>query len=156
MVLRSIFRRIARSPAPSAAVKPRQHAGSWYNVTKGILFSVFFLHAFAEYGYSYSSASGPSMLPTLSVIGDWIRVNRTYRRGRNIRVGDLVAFHHPVFSNARGVKRVIGMPGDYVLLDKPGTSNPDPPMIQVCSPELLVPRPPQTDLSCRFQRATVG
>lgn len=55
------------------------------------------------------------MVPTLSAKGDWIATNKWYRRGRDIHVGDLVDFTHPLISGAAAVKRVVGMPGDFVV-----------------------------------------
>lgn len=52
-------------------------------------------------------------------------------RRKNINVGDLVLYKIPISENNIGVKRVVGMPGDYVSMgtpDEPGDGN----MIQVC------------------------
>ena len=54
------------------------------------------------------------MLPTLSVDGDGVVISRYYRRGRGIQVGDAVAFKHPVVPETGAIKRVVGMPGDFV------------------------------------------
>ncbi|GFP55771.1 mitochondrial inner membrane protease subunit 1 [Trichoderma asperellum] len=67
-----------------------------------------------------SPAQGPSMLPTFTVDGDWIAADMTARLGRRIKVGDLVLYKIPIFASQNGVKRVIGMPGDYVSLGTPG------------------------------------
>lgn len=74
------------------------------------------------------------MLPTFEVIGDWVLISRGYRRGKDIRVGDVVSFDSVVDPAERVIKRVIGMPGDYVLRDTPGKSDT---MIQVCSLSLV-------------------
>ena len=72
---------------------------------------------------------GPSMLPTFLVDGEWFVVDRRCRRGRGVRVGDCVLYAIPVASasspgggggGGEGVKRVMGLPGDYVLLNSPG------------------------------------
>ena len=47
-------------------------------------------------------------------------VSRRHRRGRNIGIGDVVNFYHPIKVGEGGIKRVIGMPGDFVLRDTPG------------------------------------
>ena len=73
--------------------------------------------------------SGPSMLPTFLVWNEWFVADRSYRRGRGVRVGDCVTYTIPVEPHEGGVKRVIGMPGDYVLLNSPGSKNDD--MMQV-------------------------
>lgn len=54
------------------------------------------------------------MLPTLSVNGDAVLLSKYYRRGRGVRVGDLVTFSHPREPDAGALKRVVGMPGDFV------------------------------------------
>lgn len=68
------------------------------------------------------------MLPTMNATGDWLLLSKRYRRGRDIVVGDMVSFKHPVDEDTFSVKRVIGMPGDFVLRDSPDTSGA---MIQV-------------------------
>lgn len=55
------------------------------------------------------------MVPTLSAKGDWIAINKWYRRGRDIQVGDLVDFVHPLIPGVGAVKRIVGMPGDFVV-----------------------------------------
>ncbi|KAK5994009.1 Mitochondrial inner membrane protease subunit 1 [Cladobotryum mycophilum] len=77
-----------------------------------------------------SPAQGPSMLPTFTVDGDWIAADMTYRLGRRVKVGDLVLYKIPIFANQNGVKRVVGMPGDYVSLGTPGEPGEEQ-MIQV-------------------------
>lgn len=61
------------------------------------------------------------MLPTLAVDHDWVYISKLYRRGRGIRVGDVVSFKHPTFPSMGALKRVVGMPGDFVLRDTPGS-----------------------------------
>lgn len=86
-----------------------------------------------------SPAQGPSMLPTFSVYGDWILADMKACRGRRIAVGDLVLYKIPVAPDSSGIKRLIGLPGDYVSI-----ANPDEPardrMIQV-PVHLPTPRP---------------
>ncbi|EFY85223.1 mitochondrial inner membrane protease subunit 1, putative [Metarhizium acridum CQMa 102] len=77
-----------------------------------------------------SPAQGPSMLPTFTVDGDWIAADMRHRLGRGITTGDLVLYKIPIFANQNGVKRVVGMPGDYVSLGTPGENGEDQ-MIQV-------------------------
>ncbi|KAK1688004.1 peptidase S24/S26A/S26B/S26C [Colletotrichum godetiae] len=76
-------------------------------------------HVMMEYGFFMGPASGPSMLPTFQVAGESILVDHRYRYGRNVLVGDLVHFKIPIFPESDGIKRVIGMPGDYVMLGSP-------------------------------------
>lgn len=68
------------------------------------------------------------MSPTVNATGDWLLLSKRYRRGRDIVVGDMVSYKHPVDENTYSVKRVVGMPGDFVLRDSPDTSGA---MIQV-------------------------
>ena len=74
------------------------------------------------------------MLPTFEVIGDWALISRYYRRGRDIKVGDIVSFASVVDPRDSVIKRVIGMQGDYVLRDTPGMNDT---MIQVCLDDVL-------------------
>lgn len=80
-------------------------------------------HIFVEYFYSVGESYGISMLPTINSMGDWLIISKYYRRGRGVEVGDLVSFKHPIQEHARGAKRVIAMPGDFILRDSPGTSD---------------------------------
>lgn len=68
------------------------------------------------------------MLPTLNVEGDCVWTNKLYRRGKGIVVGDLVSVKHPWYPEVRASKRVLGMPGDFVLRSTPGEGSA---MIQV-------------------------
>lgn len=77
------------------------------------------------------------MLPTFEVVGEAAVINRTYRRGRNIGVGDVVAYDIPVEKKDTGMKRVIGMPGDYVLINSPESGSSE--MIQVRRAKILQP-----------------
>ncbi|EPS42395.1 hypothetical protein H072_3549 [Dactylellina haptotyla CBS 200.50] len=67
-----------------------------------------------------SLSEGPSMLPTLPTSGSII-VSRLNSRGRGIKVGDLIAAHRPDDMDVMFLKRVIGMPGDYVVVDPMAT-----------------------------------
>lgn len=80
------------------------------------------LHIFVEYFFVLALAEGISMQPTMNATGDWLLLSKRYRRGRDVQVGDIVSFKHPVDQDTFGVKRVIGMPGDLVLRDSPDTS----------------------------------
>ncbi|KAI9860778.1 MAG: hypothetical protein M1813_005701 [Trichoglossum hirsutum] len=73
-------------------------------------------HLFLSHILTLKPTTGPSMLPTLSSSHDWILINRLRARGRGIRVGDCVSVRHPADPEAGLVKRVLGLPGDFVLL----------------------------------------
>lgn len=62
------------------------------------------------------------MLPTFEVVGDSVIISRFYRRGRGIKVGDVVSFHSVVEPGESVIKRVVGLEGDCVLRDTPGTT----------------------------------
>ncbi|KAG9521820.1 LexA/Signal peptidase, partial [Aureobasidium melanogenum] len=124
------------SGTPKHIKQPRQ-AGSERNGLFGgareglgigiaILLSI---HIFFDHGYNWSSTWGPSMLPTLNASGTSVIVSKWYRRGRGIQVGDIVSYKHPIHGEITTIKRVIGMPGDFVLRDTPGKG--DGTMIQV-------------------------
>ncbi|KAI0814615.1 LexA/Signal peptidase [Xylaria sp. FL0064] len=79
-------------------------------------------HMIWAYGFSIGSGWGPSMLPTFLIMNEWFVADKRYRRGRGIRVGDCVVYSIPVEPGQEGLKRVMGMPGDYVLLNTPPSS----------------------------------
>ncbi|KAI1284327.1 LexA/Signal peptidase [Xylaria sp. FL0933] len=76
-------------------------------------------HIVWAYGFSIGPGWGPSMLPTFLVTNEWFVTDKRYRRGRGVRVGDCVVYSIPVDPGEEGLKRVMGMPGDYVLLNSP-------------------------------------
>ena len=59
------------------------------------------------------------MVPTISAHGDCVYVSRLHKRGRAVEVGDLVDFEHPLVPGTGAIKRVVGMPGDFVVRDAP-------------------------------------
>lgn len=72
------------------------------------------------------------MLTTLSAYGDGVLVSHLHRQGRGVQVGDVVDFKHPMFPGFGAIKRVVGMPGDFVMRDTPGLGKGDATkMIQV-------------------------
>ena len=75
------------------------------------------LHLIQTYFIEVSACAGPSMLPTLAVQGDWVLINKRHRRGRGIATGDIVDFVRPTVPATGAVKRVVGMPGDFVASD---------------------------------------
>jgi hypothetical protein len=101
-------------------------AGEGLGLGLAILLSV---HIFFDHGYSWTGTWGPSMLPTLNASGTSVVISKWYRRGRGVQVGDIVSYKHPIQGELTTIKRVIGMPGDFVLRDTPGKG--DGTMIQV-------------------------
>jgi hypothetical protein len=77
-------------------------------------------HVFVDHFYAMTGTWGASMLPTLAASGTAVITSKYYRHGRAIKVGDLVSFRSPVDHGTTVIKRVIGMPGDFVLRDTPG------------------------------------
>lgn len=109
------------------AMIPTRHA---FRVISACVKTIFWAHLFYEYVYCIQPTMGASMLPTIQVMGDHALIARSYRRGRAIQVGDVVSFSSVIKPKERVIKRVIGMPGDWVLRDSPNCSS-DAQMIQV-------------------------
>lgn len=66
------------------------------------------------------------MFPTLHIRGDCLVISKRHRYGRGIAVGDIVVYKQPQFASMVSSKRVLGMPGDYVVVDIPcGEGDPD-------------------------------
>ncbi|KAK4137572.1 LexA/Signal peptidase, partial [Trichocladium antarcticum] len=105
-------------PGGSSSDAPPSWIGHPLRVILTTLKFVAFTHLLWEYGVSMSPASGPSMLPTFEVVGEWLVVSKRHRFGRNIGIGDVVAYSIPI-NDEVGVKRVLGLEGDYVLMDTP-------------------------------------
>lgn len=76
-------------------------------------------HLFYTHFLQVAPCTGPSMLPTFSVEGDYLAIDMTARLGRGVTNGDLVMYKIPMDPTALGIKRVVGMPGDYVVLGTP-------------------------------------
>ena len=77
----------------------------------------FILHLVSEYAGTVSHTSGPSMLPTVKILGDVVYTSKRYARGNGIQFGDLVEFKHPMVPSEAALKRVMGLPGDFVRED---------------------------------------
>ena len=60
------------------------------------------------------------MLPTLSVWGDAVLLSAYHKRGYGVKVGDIVAYKHPLDPSQGAMKRILGMPGDFVNADHRG------------------------------------
>ncbi|KTW30192.1 hypothetical protein T552_00670 [Pneumocystis carinii B80] len=82
------------------------------------------VHLVNEKIFEIYPCSGPSMLPTLNVYGDFLGVDKwNGKNGRGCQVGDIIVAIKPGTTNVRIAKRIIGMPGDIVskdpLVDRP-------------------------------------
>jgi inner membrane protease subunit 1 len=73
---------------------------------------------FTNHVYDWATLSGPSMYLTLPSHGIPAFINRRCRFGRNCKVGDIIEFSNPTFLGQRSAKRILGMPGDYVVFDE--------------------------------------
>jgi len=97
--------------------------GAWGRVTLFFGKVALFTHVFYSYIGGLGPTAGISMMPTIphSYKGyPWIMYSSLHRRGRNIKVGDVITYTNPIFPNENGCKRVIGMPGDFVSVVTPG------------------------------------
>jgi inner membrane protease subunit 1 len=68
------------------------------------------------------------MVPTIPAHFDgrpYVLFSCLHRRGRGVKVGDVIAYTHPIFPNEVGCKRIIGMPGDFVSVVTPGRRDED-------------------------------
>lgn len=81
---------------------------------------VLITHLVWEHLISVAECSGPSMVPTLPVDGNFLLYSKLHRRGRGCKVGDLVSSIHPQDSSVYVLKRIIGMPGDFICVDPGG------------------------------------
>ncbi len=63
------------------------------------------------------ASEGPSMYPTIPSRLTYNISSHRYKHGKNIQIGDIIVFKSPMFPTRESCKRVIGMPGDYVLRD---------------------------------------
>lgn len=57
-----------------------------------------------------------SMLPTLQA-GEFLLVNKMSYRFGDVQHGDIVVFHYPADPQEDYIKRVIGLPGDEVIIE---------------------------------------
>jgi len=60
------------------------------------------------------------MIPALAASGDWVLLDKLYTKSSDLKIGDLVSFAHPLDPESRAIKRIVGMPGDFVCRDTPG------------------------------------
>lgn len=71
------------------------------------------------YLYDANSTTGWSMYPTMPPSSAWLILSRRHARRQDVQLGDVVEAHSPIQHHGRVAKRVIGMPGDYVVRDPP-------------------------------------
>ncbi|KLO06776.1 LexA/Signal peptidase [Schizopora paradoxa] len=71
----------------------------------------------------FSKVNGPSMLPTMSVTGDWVleeNLTTHIPSLRPLKRGDIVVATSPFNPRAHICKRVLGLPGDIICVDPTG------------------------------------
>lgn len=62
------------------------------------------------------------MFPTLPATAGTAVIKPVNRFGRGIKIGDVIVAKHPWYVGEGVGKRVLGMPGDYVILDPPSSA----------------------------------
>jgi signal peptidase I len=70
---------------------------------------------------------GESMLPTLKN-GEFVLVNKLSYRFGDVQRGDIIVFHFPMNREEELIKRVIGLPGDHVVIQNQQVSVNDQPI----------------------------
>lgn len=105
--------------APTAKQPLRERHPAWTILRRAVAVYLV-LHILFQFVIEFSFPYGISMLPTINSAGDCVFISKWYRRGRGIQVGDIVSYMNPVKEREGAVKRVIGLPGDFVLTGTPG------------------------------------
>ncbi|PSN66231.1 LexA/Signal peptidase [Corynespora cassiicola Philippines] len=131
--LRSAFSHLRFRAAPKPAPHPLKSSlidkDSTIWAVKFILKYGLVAHLFMRYVGFPHTVVGISMVPTIwSVPGrssPWLLTSTLHRRGRNVRVGDVIMFTNPLKPQERSIKRVVGMPGDFVAVVTPGKEEKD-------------------------------
>lgn len=76
------------------------------------------LHVFTSSCFELSQTEGASMLPTLQVQNDFCIVDKRFKYGRGIQMGDMIVARKPTQPESWICKRITGMPGDIILIDR--------------------------------------
>ncbi|KAG4026417.1 hypothetical protein MFRU_041g00610 [Monilinia fructicola] len=104
--------------------KPNTNSGHHpFRYVTGCIKAMFAAHVYYTYCYSLEAAQGPSMLPTISIQHDWFLIDRAYRCGKGVQVGDIVTFDSVVEPGQKAFKRVLGLEGDCVMIGTPGSGD---------------------------------
>ncbi|KAF2733842.1 LexA/Signal peptidase [Polyplosphaeria fusca] len=125
--LRTTFRRPPIKPLKSALPGQYENNAFFYMLTIANIYLA--IHIIPKYLIDISSVSGVSMAPTITPSDySWgtssaCLISLLHRRGRWVKVGDLVVYTHPLDRHKRALKRVVGMPGDWVAVMTPGKNN---------------------------------
>lgn len=75
------------------------------------------LHIFVSDVVELGETYGESMLPTLQVSNDHAIIDKKFKYGRGIQMGDLIVARKPTEPEGWICKRITGMPGDIILID---------------------------------------
>merc|ERR1712113_944493 len=78
------------------------------------------LHCVQEYGIDFSTTVGSSMVPVFNAAGDVLLFERLTQRLIGWRCGEVVVATSPKDPNARICKRILGLPGDTVVMREGG------------------------------------
>lgn len=114
----TFLKRLLQTPREQRLAELKSLLSLW---KYSVLYSVegfILLHVISQYGFEIRVPFGISMQPTMAPDGEAIFIDKTSRRGRNVKVGDIVAFTHPVMET-HAVKRIVALPGDFVLAGTP-------------------------------------
>ncbi|KAF2123043.1 peptidase S24/S26A/S26B/S26C [Lophiotrema nucula] len=120
--------RLSRNHLKSAAPGGVERNAARYMLTVAQVYLGF--HLTFKYFYKLEFTSGISMVPTIphgiNSSPPCILVSMLHRRGKGVKVGDVVVYTHPS-NQTQACKRVIGMPGDYVCVVSPNREAEDLP-----------------------------
>jgi inner membrane protease subunit 1 len=114
-LFQSLFR---HNPPPKPAIKPTPQPSPNRPKPINAFLTGCFVTFIAYHALLPYATTGPSMLPHFPSSGACIIMTPFTARGRNLRVGDIVAAHSPYEAGGRIVKRVVGMPGDVVCVNE--------------------------------------
>ena len=106
------------SYAPTDAPTPRTFIGT--TIYLATLFGSGWCAALLTNHYllTWAHSTGPSMEPTLPASHSISLNSPLYRHGKGVKLGDIVNAKSPLLPRSMVGKRVVGMPGDYVLRDE--------------------------------------
>src|SRR6202043_3210061 len=107
----------AVSPPSPSVPKKRSVVGALMHWLRDLLFSVVLAIIVILFLYQPVKVEGTSMMPTLDD-QERIFINKFVYRFENIDRGDTVVFWYPGDPTKSYIKRVIGVPGDRVEVDR--------------------------------------
>ncbi|KAF2262946.1 LexA/Signal peptidase [Lojkania enalia] len=117
--LRSLRSGIPPTPLLKSAL-PGQYQNNAFKFMLTIAKIWLTFHLTFKYLLQLCPTTGVSMMPTIphsfNRYPSFILVTPWHRRGRNIKVGDVVTYESPAVPGTFGCKRVVGMPGDYICI----------------------------------------